>query len=80
MAEVKVGKLISSNSELHQGYGAGGGSIDTMIYECPCGKETYVRTKDNIPGFREKDYKLNCADCLKKYNFDVMTGTITEKE
>ena len=47
-------ELLESHSESHQGYGAGAGSIDTYIYKCPCGKGRVIRTKDNIPGFRER--------------------------
>lgn len=77
---ISKGKLIKTESENHSGYGAGTGSIDTTTYECPCGKGTYIIEKDNIPGFREKSYSLNCKQCLSKYNFDSITGEITEKE
>lgn len=77
---VEIGKHIRSTSEPHGGYGAGAGSIDTDIYECPCGKGTYRAVRDNIPGFRDKDYYLECSECLENYNFDSVTGAITEKE
>lgn len=60
-------KLFKHDSEPHMGYGAGEGAIDTYVYECPCGKGTVVRTKDNIPGFRDSDIIIECDDCRKKY-------------
>lgn len=75
----KVGKLIKSESTYHQGYEAGSGSIDTNTYECPCGKGEYVVEKDNIPGFRDKTYELNCEDCTKKYDFNFNTGEMKNK-
>lgn len=60
-------KMISHNSEEHPGYGAGSGTIDTSIYECPCGKRRIVRTKDNIPGFRDSDIVIECDECREKY-------------
>lgn len=60
-------KMLESKSEPHPGYGAGWGTIDTTIYECPCGKGKVIRTKDNIPGFRECDITIECEDCWKKY-------------
>lgn len=77
--EIAVGKMISSESESHRGYGAGSGSVDTTVFECPCGKGTFVDVYDAIPGFREHDYRLNCSDCLKKYDFNPNTGKITDK-
>lgn len=76
---VEIGSLIESKSEPHQGYGAGPGSIDISVYKCPCGKGTYTIEKDNIPGFKEKSYYLKCNECLSNYNFDPITGNITEK-
>lgn len=60
-------KMISHNSEEHPGWGAGSGTIDTYVYECPCGKGKVIRTKDNIPGFRDNDITIECNECQKKY-------------
>ncbi len=76
---ISIGKMIDSKSEYHSGYGAGDGSIDTAIFECPCGKGTFVSVYDAIPGFRDRDYALNCKECREKYDFDPLTGKITEK-
>lgn len=60
-------KMISHHSEENPGYGAGSGTIDTFIYECPCGKGRIVKTKDNIPGFRDSDIIIECDVCREKY-------------
>lgn len=60
-------KYKSSSSEEHPGYGAGSGTIDTTVYECPCGAGEVIRTKDNIPGFRESDIVIHCDVCSNKY-------------
>lgn len=60
-------KLLNQKSEPHAGYGAGPGTIDTYEYECPCGKGKVIKTKDNIPGFRESDIVIECDECSKKY-------------
>lgn len=78
MAKVSVGPMISRDSESHSGHGAGAGTIDTTVYMCPCGKGTYKIVKDNIPGFRDKDYYLECDECNKNYKFDPITGDIIE--
>ena len=60
-------KLLNQKSEPHSGYGAGPGTIDTYEYECHCGKGRVIKTKDNIPGFRETDIIIECDECSKKY-------------
>lgn len=79
MARVNVGPVISEKSVEHPGYGAGPGTIDTTVCECPCGEGTWTKVRDNIPGFKESDYSLECKICREKYNFNPMTGDITEK-
>lgn len=59
--------MIGNKSEPHPGYGAGSGTVDTYTYICPCGKGRVIRTKDNIPGFRDSDIVIECDDCIKKY-------------
>lgn len=70
-------EFLESHSEPHQGYGAGPGSIDTYIYKCPCGKGRVVKTKDNIPGFRESDILIECDDCREKYG---LVNSLSELE
>jgi hypothetical protein len=77
---VSIGKHIKTTSENHQGYGAGSGTIETRVYSCPCGKGTFVDVYDNIPGFKDHDYSLNCDECNTNYNFDPISGNINEKE
>lgn len=60
-------KLLEHSSVPHPGYGAGSGSIDTYVYECPCGKGKIIEVKDRIPGFRESDITIECDECAKKY-------------
>lgn len=71
-------KLINSSSVDHPGYGAGSGTIDRYEYECPCGKGKLIDERDNIPGFREHDYFIDCPDCREKY--DYSNGKLTLKE
>lgn len=59
---------ISSESVVHQGYGAGQGTIDTTTYKCPCGKSTVIRSKDNIPGFRDTMIRIECDECRSIYS------------
>lgn len=67
-------KLIYSNQEPHSGYGAGSGDTEVYHYECPCGKGKIVEEHDNIPGFRDHDVYLDCAECSKKYKLDTSGG------
>lgn len=61
-------KYKRQKSEWHAGYGAGEGSIDITVYECPCGAGEVIYTKDNIPGFRESDIRIHCKICSEKYS------------
>lgn len=60
-------KFLKHSSVPHSGYGAGYGSIDTYEYQCPCGKGKVIKTKDNIPGFRDSDIMIECDECRLKY-------------
>lgn len=71
-------KLIHSSSTYHNGYGAGSGSVDREEYECPCGNGKLIFEYDNIPGFRERSYFIDCDECNKKY--DYSNGTLKLKE
>ena len=60
-------KLKYSESVEHEGYGAGEGTIDTDVYECPCGNGEIRIVHDRIPGFRTRDVYIDCPQCAKKY-------------
>lgn len=60
-------ELLNHHSESHSGYGAGEGTIDTYEYKCPCGEGKVVYTKDDIPGFRDRDIVIMCDKCREKY-------------
>lgn len=68
------GKLIYSSSENHPGYGAGSGDTERYEYECPCGKGKILEEHDNIPGFREHDVWIVCAECSQKYVVNTDNG------
>ncbi|MBC1499389.1 hypothetical protein HB943_02150 [Listeria weihenstephanensis] len=63
-------RLIERDQIEHEGYGAGWGEIITEVYECPCGKGQVISTKDDIPGFRDRDTSCKCPECFDKYDFD----------
>jgi predicted SprT family Zn-dependent metalloprotease len=67
-------KLIYSNIEDSQGYGAGSGDTERYEYECPCGKGKIVEEHDNIPGFRDHGVYISCEECRKKYTLDTSKG------
>lgn len=69
-------KYKKSQSEPHSGWGAGPGTIDREVYECPCGQGEVVYEKDNIPGFRDKSVYCDCKDCNEGYYFSRGTATI----
>lgn len=68
-------KQIYSVINDHLGYGAGEGDTERYVYECPCGKGKIVEEHDNIPGFRDHDVYIDCAECEKKYKIDTSNGT-----
>ncbi|SDZ26577.1 hypothetical protein [Herbiconiux ginsengi] len=53
----------------HQGWGAGGGTVERYEYLCPCGEGTILEEHDNIPGFREHDVRLMCGKCSAEWQF-----------
>ncbi len=67
-------KLVYSNREEHEGYGAGSGDTEVYHYECPCGKGVIIEEHDNIPGFRDHDVYISCSECSKKYRVDTSKG------
>lgn len=48
-------------------YGAGDGTEEKYIYECPCGKGEIIEEHCNVPGFREHDVYIVCEECSKKW-------------
>ncbi len=67
-------KLISSTKEGHAGYGAGSGDTERYEYLCPCEKGIIVEEHDNIPGFRDHDVWIECAECSLNYKLDTSKG------
>ena len=67
-------KEIFSNTSYHSGYGAGCGDTERYEYECLCGQGRIIEEHDNIPGFRDHDVFLDCAECRKKYRLDTSKG------
>lgn len=68
-------KLIYSNVEGHDGFGAGPGNTERYEYECPCGKGKIKEEHDNIPGFRDHFLFISCDECRNKYDFDTSQGS-----
>lgn len=68
-------KLIYSNVEDHEGFGAGSGDTERYEYECPCGKGKIIEEHDNIPGFRDHSVSISCTECREKYTIDTSKGT-----
>lgn len=56
---------LKEKIENEANYGAGVGTEEKYIYECPCGKGEIVEEHCNVPGFREKDVFIMCKDCNK---------------
>lgn len=77
---ISVGKCIKHKINEHPGNGAGTGTIVEKVFECPCGEGTFTDVYDNIPGFKEHDYRLDCVACYKKYSFDPISGRIEERK
>ena len=74
--ELKIKDYIVSP---HPGFGRKW-EIRTTIFYCPCGKGEVRYVKDDIPGFRDKEWFLDCEECSKKYDFDYHTGEMNIKE
>ena len=50
--------------------GRGSGYIETIEYECPCGKGRLIEEHDRTPGVTSHDVWLLCDDCNKKYKIN----------
>lgn len=48
-------------------YGAGPGTEEKYIYECPCGKGEIIEEHCNVPGFRDHDTFIKCNKCSKEW-------------
>lgn len=62
-------RRVSRHSEDSDGYGAGGGSVERLTFQCPCGDGLIVEEHDNIPGFREHDVAIICPKCREEWRF-----------
>lgn len=69
-------EMIKHSSTNHPGYGAGQGTIDTEVFTCLCGNGEVIMTKDNIPGFRDRDFVVKCIDCSNKISLSYEGGTL----
>ncbi|MGO3257008.1 MAG: hypothetical protein ACTIKH_12770 [Glutamicibacter ardleyensis] len=61
--------MIENESGSHAGYGAGPGSIERLVFRCPCGDGQIIEEHENIPGFREHDHWFDCAKCKGEWRF-----------
>lgn len=52
-----------------EGFGAGSGTVDRYEYRCMCSAGRIVEQHDNIPGFRDHDLWLECAECRNRWRF-----------
>lgn len=48
-------------------YGAGIGTEERYIYECPCGKGEIIEEHCDVPGFREHDVYIKCEECTNEW-------------
>lgn len=67
-------KIETTTSET-EGYGAGAGTIDRTEYLCPCGVGEIIETRDNIPGFRDRDVSIDCDRCSTEWRLDYSGRT-----
>ena len=75
---IKIGKILSSTSELHEGYGKGAGKVMRTVFECPCGDGSYTHVFENIPGNTAHHYFIECDECETRYTFNLEIGMIEE--
>ncbi|MET1089253.1 MAG: hypothetical protein ABWY04_19385 [Arthrobacter sp.] len=59
---------VSSSVVDSEGWGAGAGTIERHEFLCPCTRGLIVEEHDNIPGFREHDVQITCADCNETWH------------
>lgn len=60
---------VGGDSRNHDGWGAGSGTTERYEYLCPCGLGTIIEERDNIPGFREYDVRIDCDKCHAEWRF-----------
>ena len=48
-------------------YGAGEGTEEKYIYECPCGEGEIIEEHTNVPGFRDHDVYMRCDKCSQEW-------------
>ena len=67
-------KLIKTTTEDTMDFGRGSGYIETIEYECPCGKGIIIEEHDRTPGVTDHTVHLYCNDCQSKYIIDTSKG------
>ena len=68
-------KLIKSTREDTIDAGRGSGYIETIEYECPCGKGRIIEEHDRTPGVTSHDVDIFCDDGNRIYKIDKSKGT-----
>lgn len=66
-------KLLDKKST-YVNYGVKEGTVDTEIYECPCGKSTVEAIFKHVPGYSDNKFSINCKRCKKLYEIDRRNG------
>jgi hypothetical protein len=62
-------ELIDSDRRGHSGWGAGGGTVESYKFQCPCGEGTIVEEHESVPGVREHDVRTICRKCSGAWEF-----------
>lgn len=66
-------KLLDKKTS-YVNYGVKEGTVETEIYECPCGKATIEATFKHAPGYVDNKFSINCRGCKKHYEIDTRNG------
>lgn len=67
-------EVIDSTRIYHEGFGAGEGDVETIVFKCPCGRGEIIEQHDNIPGFRENDVYIDCDICKHLFDINIFKG------
>lgn len=67
-ATLRTGRTSEVSHDV-EGYGAGPGDVERYEYLCPCGTGRVIEEHDNVPGFREHDVRIDCAQCDSEWQF-----------
>ncbi len=65
--KIKMKTKLKEKIENVANYGAGDGTEEKYIYECPCGKGEIIEEQCNVPGFREHDIYIACDECKENW-------------